>query len=228
MHRASGSCGLTQYWLYDGTFTPESYYGVEITADVTSAGFDLNDGQLLTLTPDGLTIVGRTPAGVLQSVTRSARSPTAFDFAPPTAAWFATINFVGVIRDVAISNDSLFLFFVVQGSPSELWQAVRSGPAEAFGSPQKLAGTATDQVNDGTFEAVTGAGAGGHTVYITKNFATYVFTRDQTTDPLALQNGASPFAVWYAHPIFGCERLLGTMSPGGCAGEGIGTLVYSW
>jgi hypothetical protein len=221
-----GACGMSHLWLFDGAYQPASYGGVEVTSTLVAAGFNTSDGQRMALTPDALTIVGLDSAGDLQAVTRPAVGAGSPGFGPASAAWFGVVNAaLGPMLSVALSVDGLHLYVAVAGTPATHWEATRSSTSAAFESVTLLAGTAAGQINDGTFEAISGATEGGRTLFVTKAFATKVFTRPATGGTYAPANGGASLPIWFAHPIQGCARLLGTMSPGGCGGEGIGSLV---
>jgi hypothetical protein len=230
VHRAAGAgCGVSRVWLFDGTLgPPQSYAGVDITDLLAADSFDLSDGQRLTLSPDGLTVIGLS-AGDLQSVTRANLGPAAYTFGAVSTSAFAVVNAaLGPIGSVALSTDGLHLYVTVDGSPGTLWEATRSSPTAAFEGLTLLPGSGAGQINDGTFGAVTGATEGGRTVLVTKAFATYVFTRPAAGGTYAPANGGASFPIWFAHPVAGCTYLLGTVSPGGCASEGIGLFAYNW
>jgi hypothetical protein len=220
VQRASsvGVCGVTTFWIYDGTLSPQAYTGTDITSAITTAAFDATEGQHLTLTPDGLTIIGRKSNGVLQSVTRTS---TSLPFGSPTSTPFDGINaaFVNMVPadQVAISTDSRHLFF---SRGTTFYESTRPDASSAFGSAAALTG----DVATGGYDFITGAG--DRTLLATKNYHTIVLRRDTLSDPFVAVNDASPLAIWYAHPLNGCASLLGTMSAGGCTNEGVGTLTY--
>lgn len=220
-----GACSANNFWLFDGTFQPASYGGADITSTLASAGFNTTEGLRFALTPDALTIIGLTTSGTLQAVTRPAVGAGTPGFGPAVTTGFEALNMaLAPMQSVTLSVDGLHLYVAKVGSPVTHWEATRSSTTAAFETMTLMAGTAAGQINDGTFEFISGATEGGRTIFVTKAFATVVFTRPAGGGPYAAVGGAA-LPIWYAHPIQGCDRLLGTMSPGGCNAEGIGSLV---
>jgi hypothetical protein len=220
---AAGACLPSQIWLFDGTFRTGPYTGVDITTDLQGLGFDTTEGQRLTLTPDGLTVIGRTPAGVLRAATRSAPGPMPYTFSATSTAWFDPLYpALGRVEGVALSTDGKHLYLAVAGASATHWEASRAATSAAFGSLTRLEGAAPGLINDGTFEFVTGATEGGRTLLVTKAWKTYRFTRPAAGGAYSPADGGTPLDLWYAHPVQGCGAFIGTMSPGGCTSEGVG------
>ena len=221
VHRAPiGSCGILSgagtIWIYDGTLSPYAYTGQDITSTLVALGIDLREGQLA-LDPDGLGVVGRDASGAFVETRRSAVG--AADFGAASPAPFAAINALATtaltLSGPAFSADGSLFFFAL-GSSQPWHQARRSGAT--FGDV-----TAMDAaVNDGT-HVVTGATADGLNVFTWAGFATFVFYRSALDQPLKQIGG--PYGGWWARPVDGCQRLVATISPGGCNNERIGVLT---
>jgi hypothetical protein len=220
-----GTCGARVVWLFDGTFQPASYGGNDLSTTLVDAGFDTSEGQRFALTPDGRTIIGLTMGGDLQAVTRPAVGAGSPGFGPASTAGLEAVNALGPVKSVSLSVDGLHLYLAVAGTPVTHWEATRSSTTAAFDTLTLLAGTAAGQINDGTFEFISGATEGGRTLFVTKAYATHRFTRPASGGAYVPTSGGASLPIWYAHPIQGCARLLGTMSPGGCTAEGIGSLT---
>ena len=217
VHRGPiGGCGISggagTIWIYDGTLSPYSYSGQDITATLAGLGLDLTEGQL-TLDPDGLGVVGRLADGSFVETRRSATGKA--DFGATSAAAFATLDALSGARSgPAFSADGSLFFFALGSS----WQQARRSPAGVYGTV-----TVMDAIiNDGA-HVVTGATADGLNVFAWDGFATFVFYRSAIDQPLKQIGG--PFAAWWARPVDGCQKLVATESPGGCQNERIELLT---
>jgi hypothetical protein len=222
-------CLNDRVWLYEGDFSTGQYTGTDITdllADHAPAW--LLAEEQLTLTPDGLTIIGVTADQQgLQATTRSARGLT--DFATPIGAWFGQVNSLifeagMAFWDPALSADGRSLFFRFTGYADGHYEAQRSGPSDAFTFPARLAGV----INDGTYWKVSGATADRLTLYVMKDWSTWAFFRASPATPPTLLSAAG-MPGFRMRPVGGCARLVGSVSAaGGCANEEIGWSVENW
>ena len=178
--------------------------------------------QSMTLTPDGLTIIG---AGTANNAFFSTKRSAVFltDFTPAVAGELATLNAaIPAGASVAYpvrSADGLAFYYQVAGattaSENGIYEALRAQTTVPFSAGQKM------PANVQAFEAVTGISSDRMTLFVTAAFATSILSRTSTFQPFVLSGATGPTQAFRVVPLAGCSALLGTCEPGGCAAETI-------
>jgi hypothetical protein len=180
--------------------------------------------ETMTLTGDGLTIIGVATSGGLQSTTRGASGMT--NFSAPTKTPFATINAAlpagGSVAWPFISRDGLSLSYAVGGAttPSQngIYQAVRTTTANAFGTPALVAGAVQ------SYGGLSGISEDGMTAFgATTAYNTAILSRTSTSQAFANATATNPGLAWRVIPTATCTFVVGTCEPGGCMNEDICT-----
>jgi hypothetical protein len=178
--------------------------------------------QSMTLTPDGLTIIG---AGMANNSFLSSRRSALFltDFTPAVAGELATLNAaIPAGASVAYpvrSADGLAFYYQVTGattaSDNGIYEALRAQTTVPFAAGQKM------PANVQAFEAVTGVSSDRMTLFVTAGFATSLLSRTSVFQPFVASGATGPTQAFRVVPLAGCSALLGTCEPGGCAAETI-------
>ena len=178
--------------------------------------------QSMTLTPDGLTIIG---AGTANNAFFSTKRSAVFltDFTPAVAGELATLNAaIPAGASVAYpvrSADGLAFYYQVAGattaSDNGIYEALRAQTTVPFSAGQKM------PANVQAFEAVTGISSDRMTLFVTAAFATSILSRTSTFQPFVGSGATGPTQAFRVVPLAGCSALLGTCEPGGCAAETI-------
>jgi hypothetical protein len=204
-------------WLFDGSLSTGAYTGTNVIAGLT--GLNVGEGRF-TLAPDGLTVVAALPTGYGVAVRRRAsRTTTVFGAADTSEfvnvnAW-ATSNSAAIIGPV-LSPDGLSLTFAatVTGANDGHYEVTRAQAGAAFSKPGTPMGGALVG-----YGSVSGISADRLTFFASNPFATDSFVRTSLTAALVKQT-TKQMAAFRVMPLdAGCHRLIGTGTPGGCAGE---------
>lgn len=178
--------------------------------------------ETMTLTGDGLTIIGVTTTQQFASTTRSAAGKT--DFPAPAHAMFDTLNGTlpagGTLSWPLVSADLLAFYFRVDNASNAnangVYETVRSATSVPF-----PAATRMPPVVQG-FQAISGMSSDRMTAFMaTFTYGNGVLVRNSVLSPFAAPSGAVslPATAWRIMPFAGCARLLGTYEPGGCPNE---------
>jgi hypothetical protein len=179
--------------------------------------------EAMTLTGDGLTIIGRSTTGVFVSSSRSAIGMT--DFGAPTSAGFANVNAAlpagGMITWPFLTRDGLSLSFSISSATNTaadgIYQTTRASPADPF----PAAVLATGDV--AAFYGLTGIADDGMTAFMaTGSYRTQLLTRTSTSQAFSTAASSTPPGeAWRVIPLSGCGTVIGTCEPGGCQGEDV-------
>jgi hypothetical protein len=217
--RATGTCvggGATLLVGDDATGTL-SYTTHDITTVANLASFTKGE-ETMTLTADGLTIIGVTTASTFASSTRSAAGQV--DFGAASSADFATVNASlpgGGYNWPYLSSDGLaFYFHAAGGAADGIYEALRASTTVPFDAPHLMAG------NVQSYGGLMSLSTDRMTAFFSNGFGTAIMTRTSLTDPFtAPATTMPPGAAWRVVPIAGCAKVLGTCEPGGCQNEDV-------
>lgn len=178
--------------------------------------------QSMTLTPDGLTIIGAgTASNSFLSTKRSAVFLT--DFTPAVAGELAALNAAlpagASIAYPVRSADGLAFYYQVTGattaSDNGIYEALRAQTTVPFAGGQKMPASVQP------FEAVTGVSSDRMTLFVTSGFATTILSRTSVFQPFVASGATGPTQAFRVVPLASCSALLGTCEPGGCGAETI-------
>jgi hypothetical protein len=219
----TSACAQSALYIADAT-TPGSMatYTKSIISSIPSLTPFLQKEQTMTLSADGLTIVGVVSKNRFAQTSRSKIG--AVDFGTPSETLFATIH--GTLPAGAkvtwpvLSPDGLAFYFVVTGSTNAsndgIYESVRAASTDVFPAGVKLGGVVQ------TYEAIMSVSPDRLTAFASKNFGTVILTRSALGQDFSEPGGTVPPGNgWRIIPILGCTKLIGTCEPGGCAGEDI-------
>jgi hypothetical protein len=189
------------------------------------AGF-LRTEETMTLTADGLTIIG-IGTGARSFLTSTRTAVGMIDFSTAAVGPFAFINAAippspATLALPVLSHDGLEFTFSVGGTTdttiSGIYDSVRATTNAAFPAATKLTGAVQ------TFDGITGLSSDRLTAFVMKSFGTKILTRTSLTDAFAVPPMSTPpFQAARVVPIKGCATLIGTSEPGGCPAEAIST-----
>jgi hypothetical protein len=189
------------------------------------AGF-LHVEEAMTLTADGLTIIG-VGTGARSFLTSTRTAVGMIDFSTATVGPFAFINAAippspATVGLPVLSHDGLeFTFLVVSATDTTMngiYDSVRATTTAAFPAAAKLTGVVQ------TFDGISGLSSDRLTAFVGKNFSTQILTRTSLTDAFAVPPMSTPpFQAARIVPIKGCATLIGTSEPGNCQAEAIST-----
>lgn len=223
--RSTVGCGTFGLWIADraaGTYTP-----VEITGAGAMTAFDALTENSLTLTPDGLSIVGLNPGrtAFLQS-TRSALG--AIDFTAAVPGPFANIVPAGAQTFSApvLSADGLAFYYVVGNDLTAIngiYESVRASTDDPFPQGSRMPAAVQD------YSYVRGTSSDRMSLFVETNFVMSVLTRKSVTQPFVNPNdpAAAPTVPGFrSRPLADCSALLGNSTLAGCPGEDIGTFPH--
>jgi hypothetical protein len=198
---------------------------VQPLAGVAGLGGFAKTEETMTLSADGLTIVGvGTDNRSFLSSSRSAVGGT--DFSMASAGLFATLNISlpagpANVSWPLLSHDGLGFTFRVGGSDANtngIYETTRTSTTAAFPPATKLPGVVQ------TFDALSGMSSDRLTAFVTMNFGTQILTRPALDQPFAAPTSSTPpGSAFRVVPVTGCGLLFGTCEPGGCANESICT-----
>jgi len=217
--------GAFQLMLTDGL-------GVQVvTRDITALpGLAQIDGTregAVTLTADGLSLLGVAPGGQrLALATRSAIGATDFALAQATADFAAiTVAAPGLLNNPVLSADRLELhyqLFNVGAGVDGIYESVRASTSAPF-----PAGTRAPELEQAQF-FVTAISSDRLALFLEGPDGMVVLTRARTSDAFANPNGASPpphVPGFRTRPTGDCQTLLGTCA-GGCLNEDTCTMGH--
>jgi hypothetical protein len=181
--------------------------------------------ETMTLTADGLTVIGVATGGL--SFLASKRSAVgATDFSLAAAGDFAAINAAVPAAPASLSwpllsGDGLAFYYRVAGASDTtangIYEALRASTTAPFAAATLMPGDVQ------TFESISGISSDRMTVFVTKTFATQLLTRDSLAQPFTTPTMSTPPGqAFRVVPIAGCT-LIGTSEPGGCQNEAIST-----
>jgi hypothetical protein len=171
----------------------------------------------------GLTMITTSAdAKSLGEATRSALN--LIDFGAVSSADYAAVNgFLagtsGTFAGTAISASGLELYYGVTGISSTsdgVYRSTRSALGAAFSVGQRIPSI------DATYQ-VSGISSDRLTLFVTANWAGYVFTRNSTSVEFSNPNGTGTpptLQGWQHKPGRNCA-LFATYSPGGCLNQEI-------
>jgi hypothetical protein len=201
--------------------TPPTYVGRPIGSQMALSGFSQKE-ESMTLTADGLTIVGVATGG--KTFLESKRSAVGqVDFSAAAAGSFATVNasipaLGGVAYPVA-SADGLAFYYQVSGAKvadmNGIYEATRTQTALPFNAGVKMAAPIQ------AYEAVTGISSDRMSLFVTASFNTTILTRTSLSQIFVKGSVTPPSLAYRVAPVSTCGVLFGTCEPGGCAGETI-------
>jgi hypothetical protein len=222
---SQADCGFFLVFLADETAPGTgTYTSREVTELLTIAGLVSAEG---TLSGDGLRFVAPTAdRRSLVAVKRSGLQLT--DFGPPSDADFTAINgwlarTTGSFHMPALSPDGLEIYYKVNdisASADGIYRATRRSTSVLFDAGARVAAFTPD------YDYVTSISSDRLAIFLFKQFNSWVFTRNSTSDEFSNPNAPNP-----PPEIFGwnhklvrqdCSTLVGEDSlPGGCQNEDI-------
>lgn len=200
------------------------YVTQSLDAVANLGGFSKGE-ETMTITADGLTIIGVATGGL--SFSASKRSAVgATDFALAAPGDFVNINAALPASPASVSwpllsADGLAFYYRVAGASditvNGVYEALRASTAMPFPSATLMPGAVQ------TFDSISGISSDRMTVFVTKNFGTSLLTRDSLSQPFTAPTMSTPpGAAFRVVPIAGCTAI-GTCEPGGCQNEAICT-----
>lgn len=211
-------CGDFQLIIADSNGT--SLVPQNITANPMLAGMLVSQEGTLTLTPDGLTIIGTSTDGhSFLASKRAAFGGTVF--AAATNTEFANLTVTGRVDSPVITADGLDFYYRVSGDDD----AAKDGIYESVRTSTSVPFPAGTRVPDDLqiYQAVTGISRDRMTLFLqTGSFSTVALTRKSVTQPFTNPNApGNPPAVpgFRTRPSGDCQSVLATATPGGCAQE---------
>ncbi|MFT3696078.1 MAG: hypothetical protein QM831_23270 [Kofleriaceae bacterium] len=216
--RSSGTCGGFQLIIADSNGTalvPQS-----LAQNTMLQGMRITQEATLTLTPDGLTIIGVSTDGhSFLSSTRAAFGGTVF--AAATGTDFANLSVTGnaVLGSPVISADGLEFFYDVLGDG--IYESVRASKNVPFPAGTKM------PADIQTYGSVSGISSDRMTLFLgTNTFSTVVFTRKSVKEAFSNPNapGNPPTGPGFrTRPSGDCQMVIATSTPGGCQAEEVAT-----
>ena len=200
------------------SFPMQPKYSVQVITAVAGLAAFSKQQQTMSLSGDGLTILG-VGGGAFLTSTRSALGQ--IDFKPASAGVFAGLNAAlppgGSVAYPVQSSDGLAFYYQVAGATNStlngIYESVRTLTSAPFPAGQKM------PVGVQAFAAVTGISSDRLTLFVTAGFATSILTRTSLAQPFAASGVTPPTAAFRVTPIATCAILFGTCEPGGCTGE---------
>jgi hypothetical protein len=217
---AGESCSLSNLYLarFDGT----TYVPTDLTPQIDTARFALHEG-CCTLADDGHTLV--VPARGMRQLYAA---PLAGDrVGEATLVLDPHLPDDANLTSPVISADGRTIYYrVAQNGEREgylgdldgLYQATRPGSTGAFTGWHRIAGAQK------RYDFVSGVSADGLSLFLVYEYATRVLVRATTEAPFGSPNpGGLPLTLygWRAKPVAACQRVLTTITPGGCEQEDI-------
>jgi len=193
-----------------------------VTTDITSlpglAQLDVAREGAVTLTSDGLALVGVTPAGTQLAMAARTRLGTT-DFAPIDGGFGAIAAPVGgSLNNPVVSADRLALYYQLLNAGSGIdgiYESVRSSASVPFPTATRM----PENIQAATF--ATGISSDRLALFLQVGFAMVVFTRTDVAQPFVNPNApAAPPSVpgFRMRPLGDCQTLIGTCT-GGCLNE---------
>lgn len=216
------TCFSTPFELWIADATAGVFAVTDITGQPALAPLLIAEERTLTLTADGLTIIGVSidHTQFLQT-TRAAIGSTAFG--PASNADFAALNVTAPakLQFPAISSDGLALYFRLTDSPglNGLYETVRASKAVPFPAATKMPGPVQN------YESIMGIASDRMALFVQNySFRMAVLTRKSLKDPFANPNAPDPAPVapgFRTRPFGDCHALIGNSSSNACLGEEI-------
>lgn len=201
-------------------------YVLQTIGALTSLAGFVRTEETMTLTADGLTIIG-VGTGARSFLTSTRSAVGVVDFSTAVVGPFAFLNAAippspATVGLPVLSHDGLEFTFIVGGTTdttiSGSYHSVRATASAAFPAATRLPGVVQ------TFDGITGLSSDRMTAFVMKNFGTKILTRSSLTDAFAAPPASTPpFQAARVVPINGCAALIGTSEPGGCQAEAIST-----
>jgi len=189
-------------------------------------GMDTAFEENVTLTSDGLTIIGLNEDDTgFVTTTRSAIGNT--DFGPPIPGLFAQIKAAGdgqTLWAPVLSADTLAFYYTVHNDPDAevngIYESLRASPSAPF-----PLGTQMPALIQNVAQYVTALTADRLTIFLEENsvFGTVAMTRATLADPFTNPNPMPALPGLRIRPINGCAQLLGSCGTAGCSSEQICT-----
>ncbi len=201
--------------------TPPTYVVQDIGALPALAGMSRQQ-QTMTLSPDGLTIVGVGTTN--QTFLESKRSAVGLiDFSVAVPGAFNTINASvpagGTLGTPVISADGLAFYYAIGGAQNAalngIYEATRLQTNVPFNAGTKMPAIVQN------YDAITGISSDRMTLFLMKGFNASILSRASLSQPFATSPIGPPDAASRVQPITTCGYLFGTCAPGGCAAETI-------
>ena len=184
--RATATCVGSGSTLYIGDDPTGSlnYTNQSISAVANLATFEKTE-ETMTLTAEGLTVIGAITGGGLRSSTRSAAG--AVDFGAPSETMFSTIDANlptgAVLSWPLMTADGLAFYYRVDGAtPSAadgIYEALRTSTASPFALGVLMPAAVQ------AFTAISGMSTDRLTVFVTVGFGTSIMTRESLNDPFS-------------------------------------------
>jgi hypothetical protein len=191
--------------------------------------FDNTGEQSLTLSSDGLTLLGR--AMDQHTLYASTRSSTGkIDFGPATAIPFATLNAEMPanthLHFPLLSPDGLGFTFTVYGAadPSKngFYEASRAKVSDPFSSAKLLPGVIQSYIDGVGGSGISGMSTDRLTAFFAlSSFSTTILVRSSVSQPFVEATPQWAPGGWRMVPLADCSALIGTCEPGGCGNESI-------
>jgi hypothetical protein len=199
------------------------YAPVDVTDAVLAAGLLAGPERTLTVTSDGLTILGVTSDGQHLAVTsRSAIGAGDFGAGSGTGLEALAVTLAQQLRDPVISADGLAVYYtLVDGDNPDLagvYESVRGSSDAAWPAGTRMPQVVQDQ------GIVTAISSDRLTLFLEQSFATSVLTRLTVDDPFANPNDPAPppsLPGFRARPLADCATLIASCTVAGCPGEDI-------
>lgn len=220
------ACGAFEVIIADSNGT--MLVPQDIASNPMLQGMLITQEGTLTLTPDGLTIIGTSTDGrSFLSSKRAAFGGTMFAAATGTDFANLAVSEGKRIDSPVISADGLDFYYRVSGDPDAtkngLYESVRTTTTAPFPAGTRM----PDLIQ--TYEAVTGISTDRMTIFLgTTSFSTEALTRrsvkDAFSNPNAPGNPPTP-PGFRTRPSGDCQTVIATATPGGCVQEEVA--IYS-
>lgn len=218
-----GICG-TPLQLLIGDSDGGGFVIADLSAQLALAPMAADQDGTLTLTADGLTIIGMSDDGTyVLEASRPGLGTTGF--APASNANFTALNVPRPTRIgfPVISSDGLAFYFRKSNSanPNDngIYEAVRASATAPFPAATKMPGLIQG------YDSITGISSDRLTVFVQDTGTqTYALTRRSQTDPFVNPNTAGlppKIPGFRTRPLNDCQTVIATYSAGDCDKEDI-------
>jgi len=211
------SCNL---WIadWDGhKFVPQNL--TDLTALTPIA---VGETDVLTMTADGLTIIGASWGGLDDTeffqATRTAIGSTTFGSASNSDFAALTVASPSRLSSPAISGDKLAFYFRISGNTDRtkngLYETIRDSTAVPFPPATRLPKELQ------VYKSINGISSDRMTLFVQDGAHVTALTRKSLREPFTTL-GAAPIPGFDTRPLGDCQRLVGTYSALGCADQEI-------
>lgn len=222
------SATCNSFDLLIGDATAGVFTITNLSAQHALAPMAIRQERSLTLTADGLTIIGVSTSHTqfLQS-TRAAVGDKVFG--PASDGDFAalTVTHPAELQFPAISSDGLAFYFRITGDPDAnkngLYETVRASKTIPFPAAVKMPGAVQ------SYESISATSSDRMALFVQNySFEMAVLTRRSVKDSFVNPNALGPPPKppgSRTRPLADCQKLIGTFSMNACVGEDV--TIYS-